>query len=122
MMNKTEMISTAKDLINEYTVREFGDNADFSNLTHIAIAYTTDEKLEFPIQIYVDLERMELVKNYDNNSKYDIRTYFGESQGKMFSVLGNLNFDELVGVSDILRNEIENDNALDLTEKSGRSL
>ena len=115
-------VSIAKELINEFTVIEFENDADFSDLSHIPIAYTTDEILEFPINVFVDLEKMSLVKRYDNNREFDNEKYFGESEDKMYMILGNLEFDELVSVPDYVREEIEKDNALDMTNNRSLSL
>lgn len=104
-----------KNLSNEFTVIEFENDADFSDLSHIPIAYTTDEILEFPINVFVDLEKMKLVKRYNNNSEFDSGVYFGASKDKMYMILGNLEFDELVSVPDYVREEIGKDDALDMT-------
>lgn len=116
------MVSIAKELINEFTVIEFENDADFSDLSHIPIAYTTDEILEFPINVFVDLEKMKLVKRYNNNSEFDSGVYFGESKDKMYMILGNLEFDELVSVPDYVREEIGKDDALDMTNDRSLSL
>ena len=122
MKRRADMVSIAKELINEFTVIEFENDADFSDLSHIPIAYTTDEILEFPINVFVDLEKMSLVKRYDNNREFDNEKYFGESEDKMYMILGNLEFDELVSVPDYVREEIEKDNALDMTNNRSLSL
>lgn len=46
----------AKNLIDEFCLHEYGLCADFSDLTKIAIAYTTLTDDEIPIQVCVDLE------------------------------------------------------------------
>lgn len=122
MKRRADMVSIAKELINEFTVIEFENDADFSDLSHIPIAYTTDEILEFPINVFVDLEKMKLVKRYNNNSEFDSDVYFGESKDKMYMILGNLEFDELVSVPDYVREEIGKDDALDMTNDRSLSL
>ncbi len=52
-------------LINEFTEKEYGTAANFSNMDHIDIAYTTDEETELEIQVYADLEDLRLVKEYN---------------------------------------------------------
>ncbi|MFR8295192.1 MAG: hypothetical protein ACLVAU_13600 [Ruminococcus sp.] len=79
----------------------------FLTFSHIPIAYTTDEILEFPINVFVDLEKMKLVKRYNNNSEFDSGVYFGESKDKMYMILGNLEFDELVSVLIMLEKKLE---------------
>jgi hypothetical protein len=59
---------------------------------------------------------------YDNNREFDNEKYFGESEDKMYMILGNLEFDELVSVPDYVREEIEKDNALDMTNNRSLSL
>lgn len=78
--------------------------------------------LEFPINVFVDLEKMKLVKRYNNNSEFDSDVYFGESKDKMYMILGNLEFDELVSVPDYVREEIGKDDALDMTNDRSLSL
>ena len=80
------------------------------------------DKTKFPINVFVDLEKMKLVKRYNNNSEFDSGVYFGESKDKMYMILGNLEFDELVSVPDYVREEIGKDDALDMTNNSSRSL
>lgn len=50
------------------------------------------------------------------------KNIFGESEDKMYMILGNLEFDELVSVPDYVREEIEKDNALDMTNNRSLSL
>lgn len=108
-----------KDLVkNEYS-HEF-KFIYYSHSTHRV--WITDEILEFPINVFVDLEKMSLVKRYDNNREFDNEKYFGESEDKMYMILGNLEFDELVSVPDYVREEIEKDNALDMTNNRSLSL
>ena len=52
-------------LINEYCEREFDYKANFSNLDHIDLAYTTDETTGAPIEAYADLETFRIVTEYD---------------------------------------------------------
>lgn len=63
-----------------------------------------------------------LVKRYNNNSEFDSDVYFGESKDKMYMILGNLEFDELVSVPDYVREEIGKDDALDMTNDRSLSL
>lgn len=53
-------IEKAKELINLYTDREFGYDADFSDLHNIGLAYTTLTDKEIQIQISVDIIEMKL--------------------------------------------------------------
>lgn len=90
-------IDTAIRLINEYCEKEFGSQADFSDMTHVDIAFTTDEETELTIQVYADLENFSIVKEY-NGTKVSIDNF--ASLDEMTFVLGNLEFDTLVALSD----------------------
>ena len=74
----------------------------------------------------IDEKRRKNVINeiYDSaeSIKQDYEKYFGESEDKMYMILGNLEFDELVSVPDYVREEIEKDNALDMTNNRSLSL
>ena len=48
-------MNEAKALINEFCQHEYGEDAEFDNLREVAIAYTTTEEEEYPIQVYVNL-------------------------------------------------------------------
>ena len=48
-------IFKAKDLINQYCRKEFGDPADFSDPSKVGIAYTTTEDGRHEIQVYANL-------------------------------------------------------------------
>ena len=48
-------LEQAKSLINDFCQSEYGDDADFSDLTKISVAYTTVTDDEIPIQVNIDL-------------------------------------------------------------------
>ena len=50
-----EKLAKAKELINNFCLDEFHSEADFSDLSSVAIGYTTVTDEEIPIQIYVNL-------------------------------------------------------------------
>lgn len=87
----------AVELINEYTEREFGETANFSNTDHVDLAYTTHEITELPIEVYADLDTFRIVTEY--NGKLAEEKLFN-SLDDMNSALANLDFNELVYVSD----------------------
>lgn len=60
-------LDIAKQHIVDYYDREFGELAEFSNLSNISLAYTTDEEHNLPIQVYADLEQYKLIFEYDGN-------------------------------------------------------
>lgn len=94
---KEDSMDIAIRLINEYCEKEFDSNANFSNMDHIGLAYTTDEETELPIEVYADLETFRLVKEYDGKI---VNEQLFENFTDMNAVLGNLEFDELVALSD----------------------
>lgn len=87
----------AVELINEYTEREFGETANFSNTDHVDLAYTTHEITELPIEVYADLDTFRIVTEYDGKLAEE-KTF--DSLDDMNGALGNLDFHELVYVSD----------------------
>ena len=91
------VLEEAKSRINEYSEREFGDEADFSNLSHVPLAFTTDEDNYLSIEVYANLIDYKVVTRYDDKTvseeKYD-------SLEEMLGTLGNLEFDELVALGD----------------------
>ncbi|MDD7515111.1 hypothetical protein [Ruminococcus flavefaciens] len=95
------VLEEAKSRINEYSEKEFGDEADFSDLTHVSLAYTTDEETFIPIEVYADLVDFRMITFYGENivseKKYD-------NLEAMLGILGNLEFDELVALSDEEKN------------------
>ena len=96
-------------LIHEYCESEFGEKANLSNMDHIDLAYTTDEESELPIEVYADLETFRIVKEYDgvivSEALYDS---FEDMNGD----LANLEFDELVALSDEERDMVKTDEQL----------
>lgn len=91
-------------LINEYCEKEFDSVADFSNLQHIDLAYTTDEDTELPIKVYADLDTFRLVKEYD---RVIVNEQLFNDLSDMNEVLGNLEFDKLVALSDQEKQKVE---------------
>lgn len=97
----TTALDIAKELINDYCQKEFGDNADFSDLECVHIAYTTDEETEttqIPIQVSVDLVHCRIITEYDDvvvrEEQYRSLEYMCEN------VLPYLEFDDLISLSD----------------------
>lgn len=84
-------------LINEYCEKEFDTQGNFSNMDHVDLAYTTDEETELPIEVYADLETFRIVKEY-NGTVVNEETF--DSHSDMCGALANLEFDELVALSD----------------------
>ena len=64
---RPDPIDRAIALIDDYSDREFGEPANFSNLAHVDLAFTTDEETELPIESYADLESFRIVTEYDGH-------------------------------------------------------
>lgn len=65
--NKHTDLDVAKQLITDYLDSEFDEPSDFSDISKISLAYTTDEEHDLPIQVYADLEQFRLIYEYDGN-------------------------------------------------------
>lgn len=91
-------LDIAKQHIADYYDREFGELAEFSDLSNISFAYTTDEEHNLPIQVYADLEQYRLIFEYDGNV---IRDEQYNSLAEMNeNALSVLDFNDLVSLSD----------------------
>ncbi len=95
---REKQFETAKNLINEFCLEEYGSPADFSNLSKIGIAYTTVTDDELPIQVDVNIENF-TVEKYIDNVLVDTEYYYNLSNITE-KFLQNLNFDELVYVTE----------------------
>lgn len=90
-----DKIEEAKELINDFCMCEYGEKADFSNLSKIPVAYTVTKDKTNEIQVYVDLIGGQIIK---------------EINGKIVEFKMFKNLDELI-------NELE---FLDFLEKKRR--
>ena len=88
-------LDKALELINEYTEREFGSKAEYIDLSHIDLAFTTDEITGEPISAFANLADYSFIKMY--GGKIIEETKF-DSIEDMYPFLGNLDFDELVAI------------------------
>ena len=88
----------AKSLINDFCQSEYGDDADFSDLTKIGVAYTTVTDDEIPIQVNVDLVNYRL-ERYLDDEHLETRQY-GSIQELIANELESLDFSDLIYVSD----------------------
>ena len=86
-----------KELINDWCLSEFEQPADFSDIRHVNIAYTTDPDTEETIQVYADLDKLCILKLYDDVPVSE--TYY-ENAYDMGDVFLNLEFDEIVALTD----------------------
>lgn len=91
-------IKRAQKLINEYCQEEFGDDADFSNLSSIGIAYTTVEDRE-DLGIQVNVNLMDLYIDRTCGGVLVERLRF-KNMNEMCKMLELLDFNELVYFSE----------------------
>ena len=90
-------LEQAKSLINDFCQSEYGDDADFSDLTKIGVAYNTVTDDEIPIQVNIDLVNYRL-ERYLDDEHLETRQY-GSMQELIANELESLDFSELVYVS-----------------------
>ena len=96
--NKHTDLDVAKQLITDYLDREFDEPSDFSDISKISLAYTTDEEHDLPIQVYADLEQFRLIYEYDGNV---VRNEQYNSLAEMNkNALSVLDLNDLVSLSD----------------------
>ncbi|MBP3798427.1 MAG: toprim domain-containing protein [Ruminococcus sp.] len=97
---KAEMspLEKAKNLINDFCVGEYNDEADFSDLHNIGLAYTTLTDDELPVQITADLVDYKITYEFDgevyNTEQYD------DIEDMIENGLTELDFSDLVSVPD----------------------
>ena len=96
-LDREYFLNEAKARINEYSQREFHDDADFSDLWKVPLAYTTHEDTEVEVSAYADLEDKRIVTMYGD--KVAAEQSFKNSDD-MISALGNLDFSELTAISE----------------------
>jgi N12 class adenine-specific DNA methylase/adenine-specific DNA methylase len=97
-------LEQAKRLINDFCQSEYGDDADFSDLAKIGVAYTTVTDDEIPIQVNVDLVNYRL-ERYLDDEHLETRQY-GSMEELIANELESLDFSDLIYVSD---EEVEQD-------------
>ncbi len=92
--DKQNELERAKELINDFCDREYGEVGDFSDLTRVPIAYTTDEETDLPINVYADLVHNRIISQFNNVT---VRVDEYTSLAEMNEIaLPELNFDELI--------------------------
>lgn len=96
-LDREYFLNEAKARINEYSQREFREDANFSDLSHVPLAYTTHEDTEVGISVYADLENKKIVTMYGDKAAEEQNFRFSDD---MISALGNLEFSDLVSILD----------------------
>lgn len=90
-------LEEAKQLINEYCMEVFEQEADFSNLSHVDLAFSSTSDSEHTIGIFADLTAFRLVYQVDGEIVHEIAC---ESLSELNGYLANLDFDEMVAHAD----------------------
>ena len=91
-------METAKRLIDEFCQDEYDSSPDFSNLSHIGIAYTTTEDSDIPIEVFANLLDFSIERHL-NGTLFDVWK-FDTLEQMITDALQFLDFDELVAVTD----------------------
>ena len=93
-----EKLTKAKELINNFCLDEFQSEADFSDLSSVAIGYTTVTDEEIPLQIYVNLSTF-VYEKYLEDILVEA-TQYNSIDELIFYELNSLDFDEMAYVND----------------------
>ena len=94
----SDSLKAAIEYINDFCETEYGSTADFDNLAHVDLAYTTDEENDAMIGVYADLEQYRILTEFGGNI---VREEQYSSLDEMNDVaLKNLAFDDLVYLSE----------------------
>ena len=91
-------LETAKRLIDEFCRDEYDSPPDFSDLSHIGIAYTTTEDSDIPIEVFANLLDFSIERHL-NGVLFGVQK-FDTLEQMITDALQFLDFDELVAVTD----------------------
>ena len=91
--NSEAALEEAKGLINAYCMEEFEQEADYSNLGHVDLAFASTADSEHTVEIFADLAAFRLVYQVDGTTVYENAC---TSLGEMNRYLASLDFDEMV--------------------------
>lgn len=90
-------LENAKQLINDYCMEEFGQEADFSDLNHVDLAFSSTSDSEHTVEVYADLIAYRLMYQVDGEVTVSIQCH---DCGDMCEYLANLDFDEMVAFAE----------------------
>ena len=91
-------LDAAKEWIDHFCEAEYGSPADFSDLEHVGLAYTTVADTDIPIQVNADLVNYRIERYLDG--QFLERRQYESLEGLIQNELAELDFDDLVSVSD----------------------
>ena len=92
-----DALEEAKLLINEYCMEEFGQEADYSDFSHVDLAFSATSDSAHAVEIFADLTAFRLVYQVDGEVVHEIAC---DSLTELNSYLANLDFDEMVALAD----------------------
>ena len=90
-------LDSAKALINEYCMEIFESEADFSDLSHVDLAFSSTGDSAHTVEIYADLVGYKLVYQVDGAEVASIQC---AGFGDLNEFLANLDFDEMVAFAE----------------------
>ena len=93
----TTALEEARQLIDEYCQAVFEQGADFSDLSHVDLAYSATADSEHTVEIFADLTAYRLVYQVDGETVYENSC---ESLSDLNVYLANLDFDVIVAQAD----------------------
>lgn len=95
--NQNAELEEAKKLINEYCLEVFDQEADYSDLSHVDLAFSSTSDSEHTVEIFADLAVFRLVYQVDSETVHEIAC---KNLSELNGYLANLDFDEMVAHAD----------------------
>ncbi len=86
-------LEEAKELINAYCMEVFEQEADYSDLSHVDLAFSSTTDSEHTVEIFADLVSFRLVYQVDSQSVHEVAC---DTLSELNGYLANLDFDEMV--------------------------
>ena len=86
-------LEESKRLINAYCMEEFEQEADYSDLSHVDLAFSSTSDSEHTVEIFADLVSFRLVYQVDGET---VREIACDTLSELNGYLANLDFDEMV--------------------------
>ena len=90
-------LETAKQLINAYTQENFGQDADYSDLSHVDLAYGSTSDSEYTVEIFADLSAFRLVYQVDHRTVHELTC---KDLQELNDYLANLEFDQMIAYAE----------------------
>lgn len=86
-------LETARELIHLYCQETFEQDADYSDLAHVDLAYGSTSDSQHTVEIFADLTESRLVYQVDKETVHEVRC---ENLSELNSYLANLDFDTMI--------------------------